>query len=349
MKIEQKLCALVIDDNVVSAMILAHMLELFEIHADTAVTGVSAMPMIRNSHYDIIFVDHIMPELDGVQTTAAIRNTTPFNGSIIALTSDITEDIRSSYAKAGANGVYSKPLEPDTLHVIIRNLQMDQDKEQILGVDKRLNVWNGGYHPSLQLPEEIDYEAGIKVSSMNPDYYVHVLELSVKDLQASINIIGNSFKNNSVKEFRVAIHNLRNILANTGAVTLSEEAANIEKSLQSEDVQGIGVTYDDYFKRIKGFYIKLKSSLDSHNKKVQRKDNCLKRSDLPMTKEEYEQCISNTIYYIKRYEFDAIVKELEVLMYQGPSDFRHDFEQILELIRRYQYEEALARLIEVKK
>lgn len=349
MKNEQKLRALVIDDNIVNAMILAHMLELFKIHADTAVTGMSAIPMVRNSHYDIIFVDHIMPELDGVQTTAAIRNITSFDGIIIALTSDLTKDIRCAYETVGVSGVYSKPLEQETLLNIIQKLPMNQGKEQILRVEKGSYDWDADYQLSLQLPEEINYEAGIKVASMNPDYYVRVLKLSLKDLQASINIICNCFANNSVNELKIAIHNLRNILANIGAVTLSEETANIERLLKTEDVQKIRVSYDDYFKSIKLFYYKLKSALDSHNEQVQRKDGSLKRSDLPMTKEEYEQCISNTIYYIKRYEFDAIVNELEALMLKGPLDLRNYFEQILEQIREYQYEKALAGLMEIKK
>jgi hypothetical protein len=67
-----------------------------------------------------------------------------------------------------------------------------------------------------------------------------------------------------------------------------------------------------------------------------------------MSKEEYEQSLLNTIYYIKRFEYDAIMKELELLILRGFMEFKQELELALADIKDFDYEKALERIIKLK-
>ena len=101
--------ALVIDDNEVNTIVLANMLELFDIRVDQANSGMQAVQLLSDNEYGIIFVDHVMPKMDGVQTTEAIRSLPGCRAKavIIALTSSTTEEICRLYQLAGADEVYA--------------------------------------------------------------------------------------------------------------------------------------------------------------------------------------------------------------------------------------------------
>jgi CheY-like chemotaxis protein len=66
--------ALIIDDNETNIVVLANMLRVYLIDVDQAKSGSDALELLKYAEYDLIFVDHIMPDMDGVQTTRAIRS-----------------------------------------------------------------------------------------------------------------------------------------------------------------------------------------------------------------------------------------------------------------------------------
>lgn len=69
---------------------------------------------------------------------------------------------------------------------------------------------------------------------------------------------------------------------------------------------------------------------------------------IPLTIEEYEQCICNTIYYIKRYDYVAILNELDKLIRQEHPLEQYELEQAVDEIKDYQYDIVLHRMLELK-
>ncbi len=123
--------ALIVDDNEVNRLILVNMLELFHIHSDQVDSGRKAVLLSETNAYDLILVDHIMPEMNGVKTTIALRRVAinKENVVIIAITADVTETIKYLYRDAGANAVYEKPLELKNLSAMFRTWGLKVQKE----------------------------------------------------------------------------------------------------------------------------------------------------------------------------------------------------------------------------
>ena len=105
---------LVVDDIDINLIIAEEMLIAYGSEVDTANSGAAAIEMIKKNHYDMVFMDHMMPGLDGLDTTKAIRalpdekyKTLP----IIALTANVVGDAREKLLKGGMNDFLSKPLD----------------------------------------------------------------------------------------------------------------------------------------------------------------------------------------------------------------------------------------------
>ncbi len=115
--------ALVVDDNSINLIITQSVLEEYNIAVDTVLSGEEALKNVRQVSYDIIFMDHMMPKMDGVETTEHIRD---LNGDrfnvvpIVALTANAVGDVRSEFIKAGMNDFLSKPLIIKELERVLR-------------------------------------------------------------------------------------------------------------------------------------------------------------------------------------------------------------------------------------
>lgn len=106
---------LIVDDNEINLEVTAGFLEPLQMKIDMADSGKRALQMAQRNRYHLIFMDHMMPVMDGVETTRRLRqmeggyySTVP----IIALTANALEDVRDEFIKAGMSDYLAKPVEP---------------------------------------------------------------------------------------------------------------------------------------------------------------------------------------------------------------------------------------------
>ena len=113
---------LIVDDNRVNLHVAKGLLEPFEVDVDLAINGRDAVEMVRQREYDLIFMDHMMPELDGVDTTGLIRS---LEGKrfkevpIVALTADAVKGTREMLLDAGMQDYLAKPINMTELRLIL--------------------------------------------------------------------------------------------------------------------------------------------------------------------------------------------------------------------------------------
>lgn len=112
---------LVVDDSEINLKVAKGLLELFDIAVDTARSGEAALRMVHGSKYDIIFMDHLMPDMDGMEAAGRIR---ALGGRfaeqvIIALSADALADSKDACLKAGMNDFLAKPIEKAKLQAIL--------------------------------------------------------------------------------------------------------------------------------------------------------------------------------------------------------------------------------------
>jgi len=109
--------ALLVDDIEINLQVAAYLLELFEIEADFALNGKQAIEKVSNNRYDIIFMDHMMPEMDGVEATAIIRTLSEDSAKvpIVALTANAVSSAVEMFYENGFSDFLSKPIDEAAL------------------------------------------------------------------------------------------------------------------------------------------------------------------------------------------------------------------------------------------
>jgi len=121
---------LVVDDIDINLMISEEMLAAYGATVDTAESGAKAVEMIKSHHYDIVFMDHMMPEMDGVDVTKVIRALPEEKYKrlpIIALTANVVGDVRDLFIESGMNDFLSKPLESQEMERVLKEF-LPQEK-----------------------------------------------------------------------------------------------------------------------------------------------------------------------------------------------------------------------------
>lgn len=115
---------LIVDDNALNLKVAVGLMKPYKMQFFTAESGAKAIEMLRSEKFDLVFMDHMMPEMDGVEATKIIRN----QGSeyfrslpIIALTANAVNGAREQFISAGMNDFLAKPIEVEALDKILRN------------------------------------------------------------------------------------------------------------------------------------------------------------------------------------------------------------------------------------
>ena len=113
---------LVVDDIEINLTVVEVMLGVFDITPDLAAGGYQALKAANEKKYDIIFMDHMMPEIDGVETTKIIRGNDGINKDtiIVTLTANAISGMEEMFLKNGFDGFLSKPLELKSLNTCLR-------------------------------------------------------------------------------------------------------------------------------------------------------------------------------------------------------------------------------------
>ena len=115
---------LIVDDNALNLKVAAGLMKPYRMQLFTAESGARAIEMLRAEKFDLVFMDHMMPEMDGVETTKIIRNQ---NGEyfrslpIIALTANAVNGAREMFINSGMNDFLAKPIEVEVLDKMLRN------------------------------------------------------------------------------------------------------------------------------------------------------------------------------------------------------------------------------------
>jgi CheY-like chemotaxis protein/two-component sensor histidine kinase len=111
---------LVVDDIVTNLKVAAGLMAPYGVTVDTCESGEESVRMVRDNHYDVVFMDHMMPGMDGLEATAAIRALPEGRDvPIVALTANAISGVREMFLSKGLNDFISKPIDPLKLEAML--------------------------------------------------------------------------------------------------------------------------------------------------------------------------------------------------------------------------------------
>jgi CheY-like chemotaxis protein len=110
---------LIVDDNAINITIAKRLLEGYKVEVDSAKSGHECVEKVKTTKYDLIFLDHMMPEMDGVATLNVIKSSEYSVPPVIALTANSYSGIREKYLEEGFNDYLAKPINYKDLNKLM--------------------------------------------------------------------------------------------------------------------------------------------------------------------------------------------------------------------------------------
>ena len=273
---------LVVDDNEINLEVTAGLLEPLNMQIDTADSGKRAIRMIEEKKYDLVFMDHMMPVMDGVETTERLRQvqdeyhqTVP----IIALTANALMDAREQFAKAGMNDFVAKPIEmkeickclkkwlPEELILPVdstgQNKSVDSEKgAQSIGQGEQggeanietqgTNAAQSGQGEPLPNLPGINAADGIKYSGSEKLWY-KLLGDFYKLIDAKANKLEKCLADGLIRDYTIEVHALKNTARMVGAAQLSEWFHRMEDCGNAGDVETITRETPDLLRELRSY------------------------------------------------------------------------------------------------
>ena len=119
----EKAAVLVVDDNEMSLKVAARLLKQHGITATTARSGRECLTLAGEQHFDLILMDHMMPEMDGVETLARLKEEQliPDSTAVVMVSGGEAEELRDILAETAFDGCICKPIEPAELDALLRS------------------------------------------------------------------------------------------------------------------------------------------------------------------------------------------------------------------------------------
>ena len=110
---------LIVDDNKMNIKVASHIMKPYNFEIDEALSGEECLNIIKNKEYDLIFMDYMMPDMDGIETLKNLKKIEGFKTPVIALTADAVVGAREKFLKAGFDEYVSKPIIKESLNKAI--------------------------------------------------------------------------------------------------------------------------------------------------------------------------------------------------------------------------------------
>jgi len=264
---------LVVDDIATNLKVVEGLLAPYKPVVDTCLSGKEALELIKQRNYDIVFMDHMMPEMDGIETTAAIRALEGErfkNMIIIALTANAVSGMREMFIKNDFNDFLAKPIDISKLDKILDHWIPKEKKESrgVIGkIDEAENNSKTPNNPKEPIPviPGIDVKRGIAMTGGKITSYFQVLEIFSKDAQQRLPMLKNIPNKDTLPVFVTQTHALKSASSSIGAAEVSGLALELETAGKREDFAFIQENLNKFTEQLTELVKEIESVLKDSN------------------------------------------------------------------------------------
>lgn len=257
---------LVVDDNAINLKVIKGNLEQYDFTVDTASNGPESIFMCKNNEYDIVFMDQMMPQMDGIESMKHIRSLSSHyasgsSGKIVALTANAVSGVKEQLLHLGFDDYLAKPINFSELERVL-TAYIDTTVSKVTDVDVEASATTEQLQTSLSLEEQlpqINVARGIEQCGGSEEIYREILQMIVTDSPAQLAQIKQLHDNDDWDNFTIQIHSLKGQLLNIGYETLGEEAKKLEFASRDNDTTYIHVNLTPFIEQYEQFLAQLES------------------------------------------------------------------------------------------
>lgn len=330
---------LIVDDNAMNRQVAIGLLKPLQMHMDTASSGYEAIEMVQKNDYDIIFMDHMMPEMDGVEATKRIRQ---LKGEkyqsipIIALTANAVSGVKEMFLKEGMNDFVAKPIEmPEIVKVLKKWLVRKEDGNGKMQVTlQKSETSKVVFQRSMPDVKEIDMEEAIRYCGSEQMFW-RLIEVFYRTIDSKADMIEHYEKSGDIKNYIIEVHALKSAAKLVGAMELSELAAKLEQAGKDKNLSEI----EAGTRQLLQMYRKFKQLLFPYMKAKNESDKIKLDAGTMVEK------LNSLMYALEEYDLDRVDTLVEeVNGYTYNEDFEQMFLKVKMAVENVAYDTGIAEI-----
>ncbi len=258
---------LIVDDMPVNRLVLSSLLATHGVMSDQAESGMECIELCENNDYDLILLDHRMPDMDGVDTLVHLKKLFSEKGKDTPVVCHTTDEGRQNvnlYKAAGFADVLIKPIEPGELFNVIMTYLPERSEEKkayepvvsmtVSEADSRLEIeqlplW-------LKTVPHIDLVAGIANCGCAEDY-TDALYIFYTSVEEKADEIQSFLDAGDWTMYALRVHSLKSMARLVGARELGEMATHLEKACRENDITSVREDTPEFLKTYREFSVLL--------------------------------------------------------------------------------------------
>ena len=313
---------LVVDDIETNMYVAAGLLRPYKLKVDTAKGGQEAIDKIQSGKvYDVVFMDHMMPGMDGVETTHYLRDL-GYSSPIVALTANAVIGQAEKYFQNGFDAFISKPIDIRQLDSVLNRFVRDKQPPEVIEAARLQNYdepppENGNINgQSIMLDSEIpglDIAQGLKKYDGNVNTYLNILRSYVTDNRHLLEILKTVSEEN-LKSYEIAVHGIKGTSFSIFADEIGEKAKSLEKAAIAGDLNFINKHNDAFLESVR----QLINGLEDMIKAIDLKNPKPKKDKLDA------QVLSKLLEACRGFSMNGVdeaMAEIEKYEYESDSEF----------------------------
>jgi len=238
---------LIVDDIDTNLKVARGLMLPYKMQVDLLLSGAEAIEAVKANDYDIVFMDHMMPEMDGIEATKHIREMGKTELPIIALTANAVSGVKEMFLSNGFNDFLSKPIDIVKMNAILGKWlpKEKQEKTETKTIDT-----NGSKDAEVKI-DGVDAKKGIAMAGGNIEIYMEVLATYRKDGIKKIDEIKECLETDNYNLYTTYVHALKSASASIGAFDLSEMAKALEAAGKQQDLAYIKQHNSEFLNTLK--------------------------------------------------------------------------------------------------
>lgn len=330
---------LLVDDNHINLMVAKALLSSYGLSVDTAPGGAAAIEMCQQTLYPIIFMDQMMPEIDGVEAMHRIRSLNPYyapggEGKIIVLTADAIRGSRENLIKKGFDEYLGKPMNLKQLErllilyipsekvtISIHSSEPENTQDAQTNEDSSMEI----SYLQKNLPD-LDISAGLNNCGGKISDYLEVLKINYTYGGKNLEELTELLKKKDYHTFTIKIHSMKSTSRSIGALSASEMALEQEKAGNAGNYEFIDSHFDAFRTEYETQLHNIEKVLRHYNL---LEDPCPDTEARLLDRTMIFNILSNIRNHVDTFEFAQVFEILEdVKNYRIPEEYQDLFSQL---------------------
>lgn len=334
---------LVVDDNSTNCKVFQNLLKETKIHIDVAQSGKECLRMVGQNAYDLIFLDYMMPEMNGIETLHQMKAMEDYPSKaakVVALTADAVVGAKEMYLNAGFDDYLSKPVLPDKLERMLRR----HLPEELVVMEAKGGAASTD-ETDLVLPdvEGLDWAYG-RMHLPETELLVDTVKDFYGSLESQADTLQKYFEAKDVENYRIFVHSMKSSGALIGIIPLAGMAKVLEGAAREGNWDVVERMHGIFLSEWLGYKEKLSSLCqEKEQEKVKVEDGQIMLAYLEMLRVAMEDLdidrADEMMDNLKKYEYPdgagEDLKSLETAVANLDSDAAGEtITKLMDLFRR---------------